>query len=1221
MAVFNSETATVKTRHAIAHAQAMTKEFGHPELTSLHLLTAALQQDGGLALPLLERAGVHGAAIERAVKAELARQPRVQGSEPGPSKELRDLLDLAAGEAEALHDRFVSTEHLILACFSAKAIKQKIRAAEVLSKLGGSRELLLSALAEIRGTQTVHDDSPEDKYEVLAKYCRDLTQAAREQKLDPVIGRDAEIRRAIQVLSRRTKNNPVLIGDPGVGKTAIAEGIALRIAAGDVPESLRDCKLMQLDLAALVAGAKYRGEFEERLKAVLKEVAAANGKIILFIDELHTLVGAGKAEGAQDAANMLKPALARGELRCIGATTLDEFRKHIEKDKALERRFQPVLIDEPSVEDTIAILRGIRDKFEAHHGIRIMDAAIIAAARLSHRYIQNRFLPDKAIDLIDEASARLKMEVESLPLPIDERERKITRLEIERQALLREDKTDTTAARLEQIAAELAALREEVTALRTRWQNERDRIGEVKQLSEQIENVKAQATRAEQAADYQRAGELIHGTLRALEQQRDAARTAIEQARQSQGSFLREAVTEEDIADVVSRWTGIPVNKMLEKEQTRLLAMEHNLGQRVIGQPEAIARVAAAVRQSRAGLGDPNRPIGSFLFLGPTGVGKTELARALAHFLFGDAERMTRFDMSEFMDPTAAERLIRGVGRSDGLLTRKLRQDPFSVILLDEIEKAHPSVFDLLLQALGEGRLTDAAGRSASLESAIIILTSNIGAADKKRPIGLSTPTESSLALHYLEATRKHFRPEFVNRLDRIIPFRSLDLQDIRKIAYLIIERIRRRPGLRDLDLVLTDPALDHLCQLGYSPRYGGRGLRRALESNLTATLARALAPIAHSSHSSTDSPLRITVDLDPTTSTLCTTILRGPRPARNTPRATAGRLRAQATAFVRTIAIDEVRSRKELLELERLDLETRQRQSLGEPGDGRRLAALLEEESRLSDLLHPFFAARRSAEELEELAYLYPDDPLDDDTRALEDALDSLEVDFFSLLTALDPPRHHAALALTELDSHRALDAWLPPLLEAAASRGWTVTGHVAGHTGPDPDPKKPPWHGRLGPPLGPDALLLDLFERASPRHLVLLAHGAAAGSLLSCEHGLHRVEGPMNADLLVTALSCRRSHLTHDDLTRPELALPRPDERKALTTPTPLRRFHTGGRVFTWCCERYHSAPATLETFWPSHERHAAVILRHHDESGADRDAIYDLPLDRDPDPEPTP
>jgi len=838
MAVFNSETATVKTRHAIAHAQAMTKEFGHPELTSLHLLTAALQQDGGLALPLLERAGVHGAAIERAVKAELARQPRVQGSEPGPSKELRDLLDLAAGEAEALHDRFVSTEHLILACFSAKAIKQKIRAAEVLSKLGGSRELLLSALAEIRGTQTVHDDSPEDKYEVLAKYCRDLTQAAREQKLDPVIGRDAEIRRAIQVLSRRTKNNPVLIGDPGVGKTAIAEGIALRIAAGDVPESLRDCKLMQLDLAALVAGAKYRGEFEERLKAVLKEVAAANGKIILFIDELHTLVGAGKAEGAQDAANMLKPALARGELRCIGATTLDEFRKHIEKDKALERRFQPVLIDEPSVEDTIAILRGIRDKFEAHHGIRIMDAAIIAAARLSHRYIQNRFLPDKAIDLIDEASARLKMEVESLPLPIDERERKITRLEIERQALLREDKTDTTAARLEQIAAELAALREEVTALRTRWQNERDRIGEVKQLSEQIENVKAQATRAEQAADYQRAGELIHGTLRALEQQRDAARTAIEQARQSQGSFLREAVTEEDIADVVSRWTGIPVNKMLEKEQTRLLAMEHNLGQRVIGQPEAIARVAAAVRQSRAGLGDPNRPIGSFLFLGPTGVGKTELAKALAEFLFDDERHVIRVDMSEYMEKFSVSRLIGSppgyVGHEEGgQLTEAVRRRPYSVVLLDEIEKAHPEVFNLLLQVLDDGRLTDSQGHVVDFKNTIILMTSNIGSDLLAQDL---SPKQLEAARD--EILRRHFRPEFLNRLDAILNFHPLRREDMMQILEIQLGLVRQRLDAREIGLEVTPRAKQLLAERGYDPAFGARPLKRLVQQALLDPLA-----------------------------------------------------------------------------------------------------------------------------------------------------------------------------------------------------------------------------------------------------------------------------------------------------------------------------------------------------------------------------------------------
>ena len=838
MAAFNSETATVKTRHAIAHAQAMTKEFGHPELTSLHLLMAALQQDGGLALPLLERAGVHGAAIERAVKAELARQPRVQGSEPGPSKELRELLDLAAGEAEALHDRFVSTEHLILACFSAKAIKQKIRAAEVLSKLGGSRDLLLSALAEIRGTQNVHDDSPEEKYEVLAKYCRDLTQAAREQKLDPVIGRDVEIRRAIQVLSRRTKNNPVLIGDPGVGKTAIAEGIALRIAAGDVPESLRDCKLMQLDLAALVAGAKYRGEFEERLKAVLKEVAAANGKIILFIDELHTLVGAGKAEGAQDAANMLKPALARGELRCIGATTLDEFRKHIEKDKALERRFQPVLIDEPSVDDTIAILRGIRDKFEAHHGIRIMDAAIIAAARLSHRYIQNRFLPDKAIDLIDEASARLKMEVESLPLPIDERERKITRLEIERQALLREDKTDTTAARLDQIAAELAALREEVTALRTRWHNERDRIGEVKQLSEQIENVKAQATRAEQAADYQRAGELIHGTLRALEQQRDAARTAIEAARQSPGSFLREAVTEEDIADVVSRWTGIPVNKMLEKEQARLLAMEHNLGQRVVGQREAIARVAAAVRQSRAGLGDPNRPIGSFLFLGPTGVGKTELAKALAEFLFDDERHVIRVDMSEYMEKFSVSRLIGSppgyVGHEEGgQLTEAVRRRPYSVVLLDEIEKAHPEVFNLLLQVLDDGRLTDSQGHVVDFKNTIILMTSNIGSDLLAQDL-----SPKQLEVKRDELLRRHFRPEFLNRLDAILNFHPLRREDMMQILEIQLGLVRQRLDAREIGLEVTTRVKQLLAERGYDPAFGARPLKRLVQQALLDPLA-----------------------------------------------------------------------------------------------------------------------------------------------------------------------------------------------------------------------------------------------------------------------------------------------------------------------------------------------------------------------------------------------
>ncbi len=838
MAVFNPETATVKTRHAIAHAQAMTKELGHPELTSLHLLQAALQQEGGLALPLLERTGIHGSAVERAVKAELARQPRVQGGEPTPSKEVRELLDLAAGEAEALHDRFVSVEHLILACFNSKAIKQKIRAAEVLGKLGGSRELLLSALAEIRGNQTVQDDSPEEKYEVLNKYCRDLTDAARQQKLDPVIGRDDEIRRAIQVLSRRTKNNPVLIGDPGVGKTAIAEGIALRIAAGDVPESLRDRKLMQLDLAALVAGAKYRGEFEERLKAVLKEVSAADGKIILFIDELHTLVGAGKAEGAQDAANMLKPALARGELRCIGATTLDEYRKHIEKDKALERRFQPVMIDEPSVEDTIAILRGIRDKFEAHHGIRIMDAAIVAAARLSHRYIQNRFLPDKAIDLVDEASARLKMEVESLPLPIDERERKITRLEIERQALLREEQSETTKARLDVVASELATLREEATALRSRWQAERDRITEIKQLSEQIENIKGEAARAQQAADYQRAAELTYGTLRALEQQRDEARKALEKAQQSQQSFLREAVTEEDIAGVVSRWTGIPVSKMLATEQTRLLQLEQELGRRVVGQSEPVARVSAAVRQSRAGLGDPNRPIGSFLFLGPTGVGKTELAKALAEFLFDDERHVVRVDMSEYMEKFAVSRLIGSppgyVGHEEGgQLTEAVRRRPYSVVLLDEIEKAHPEVFNLLLQVLDDGRLTDSQGHVVDFKNTIILMTSNIGSdllAQGLKGKELEVARDAVL--------RRHFRPEFLNRLDGILNFHQLRREDMLQILEIQLGRVAKRLADRDLELEVTPAAKALLSDRGYDPAFGARPLKRLVQQSLLDPLA-----------------------------------------------------------------------------------------------------------------------------------------------------------------------------------------------------------------------------------------------------------------------------------------------------------------------------------------------------------------------------------------------
>ncbi|MCY1061096.1 ATP-dependent chaperone ClpB [Nannocystis sp. SCPEA4] len=839
MAVFNPETATLKTRQALAHAQAISRELGHPETTSLHLLLASLQQEGGLALPLLERTGIHGAAVMRAIQGELARQPRVQGNDqPPPSHELRALLDLAAGEAEQLHDRFVSTEHLILACFSDKAAKQKIRAAELLGKLGGSRDLLLSALAEIRGTQTVQDENPEQKYEVLQKYCRDLTAAARAGKLDPVIGRDQEIRRALQVLSRRTKNNPVLIGDPGVGKTAIAEGIAQRITAGDVPESLKDKKLLQLDLAALVAGAKYRGEFEERLKAVLQEVAAANGNIILFIDELHTLVGAGKAEGAQDAANMLKPALARGELRCIGATTLDEYRKHIEKDKALERRFQPVMIDEPSVDDTIAILRGLRDKFEAHHGIRIQDAAIVAAAKLSHRYIQNRFLPDKAIDLVDEAAARLKMEVESVPLPIDERERKITRLEIERQALLREEKSPQVKKRVGEVEAELASLREEVAGLRSRWQAERDRVREIKELSEQIENVKAEAARAQRGGDYNRVAELTYGTLRALEKQREDARARLEEAAKSKDAFVREVVTEEDIADIVSRWTGIPVSRMLASEAQRLVEMESVLERRVVGQHEAVHRVAQAVRQSRAGLSDPARPIGSFLFLGPTGVGKTELAKALAEFLFDDERHVVRIDMSEYMEKFSVSRLIGSppgyVGHEEGgQLTEAIRRRPYSVVLLDEIEKAHPEVFNLLLQVLDDGRLTDSQGHVVDFRNTIILMTSNIGS-----ELAAEGLTGKALEQAREQVLRRHFRPEFLNRLDGIVSFKPLQREDMMGILDIQLARIENRLAQREIHLEVSPEAKRQLADRGYDPTYGARPLKRLLQNVLLDPLA-----------------------------------------------------------------------------------------------------------------------------------------------------------------------------------------------------------------------------------------------------------------------------------------------------------------------------------------------------------------------------------------------
>jgi ATP-dependent Clp protease ATP-binding subunit ClpB len=839
MAVFNPEQATVKTRQAIAHAQAMARELEHPELTSLHLLMATVQQDGGLVRPLLERAGVHGNALQRAVTDEFAKQPHVAGGSLRPSSELSRALDLAAVEAEVLHDKFVSTEHLVLGFLSDNAKKHGVRAAKVLENLGASRDLVLSALSEMRGGQSVDTETPEDTYEALAKYCRDLTSLARENKLDPVIGRDAEIRRALQVLSRRTKNNPVLIGDPGVGKTALAEGIARRIESGDVPDSLRDRRLLQLDLAALVAGAKFRGEFEERLKAVLTEIAQADGKIILFIDELHTLVGAGAAEGAQDAANMLKPALARGELRCIGATTLDEYRKHIEKDKALERRFQPVLIEEPSVEDTIAILRGISHKFEAHHGIRIEDAALIAAAKLSHRYIQNRFLPDKAIDLIDEASAKLKMEVESVPLPIDERERLVTRLEVEKAALTREGKK-ANKERLKEVESELATLQEEVAAMRGRWQTERDRIIEIKQLVERIEEVKAQAKSAERAGDLNRAAELTYGTLRELEGQRDQARAELSRAHED-GSFLREEVTEEDIGEIVSKWTGIPVSKMIETEQDRLLRMEDELHQRVIGQHEAIEAVSSAIRQSRAGLSDPDRPMGSFLFLGPTGVGKTELAKSLAEFLFDDERHVVRIDMSEYMEKFSVSRLIGAppgyVGYDEGgQLTEAIRRRPYSVVLLDEIEKAHPEVFNLLLQVLDDGRLTDSQGRTVDFRNTIILMTSNIGS--ELHGQGLRG---EELKRARDKVLRASLRPEFLNRLDGVIDFHALGREHVIGILDIQLARVQKRLDDRELTLKVGPEAKAWLAQQGYDPDYGARPLKRLIQKAILEPLSRGI--------------------------------------------------------------------------------------------------------------------------------------------------------------------------------------------------------------------------------------------------------------------------------------------------------------------------------------------------------------------------------------------